>query len=649
MATSTCCDTCATPSNKSAEPSAETTLWKDAKFRFLLLALLIVLPFEVLSLKSIHLSPWIELPLFLGLIGWFGWPVFLSGLRSLTKLNFGNINLLMTIAVLGALYLGENEEAVIITILFALGEALEAYGVKRSQSALQSLVASTPKTAQLKNSNEKLPIEQIKVGDIITIFPGDQIPLDGEIIKGNSLIDESTITGEPLPRSKGEGDTVYAATFNGDGYLEIRVTKTSTDTTLAKIIQLTYESAEKKASSQKFIEQFSKYYTPSIIVLALLITIVPVFIYHQPLQPWLLRALSLLVIACPCALVISTPVAVFSAIGNATKKGILVKGGQFMESMGKIKAIAFDKTRTLTKGEPIVSDIIAFNGYRQEDVIACAAGMEVFSKHPVAKSITDKAKELKLDTHAFENFQSVMGKGVKGDCLVCTDRHHCLGARKFVAEEHPMEEEVLKKVDEFEAQGKTTIIMSTNGKVKGVIGITDAIRPESKDMIAALKKLGVHAAILTGDNKASAHYVAKALGIEEVRADLLPEGKVDELKKLQEQYGDTAMIGDGVNDAAALASATVGIAMGAVGSDIAMENADIALMTTNLELMPFLIRLGRKCREKIRFNITMAIVIKMLFIGLALSGHSNLALAIFADVGVTVLVILNSLRLFSYA
>lgn len=649
MATASCCDHCDVSPKKQIGSVSQTMLWKDAKFRFLFLALIIVLPFEFLSLKSIHLSPWIELPLFLGLIAWFGWPVFLSGIRSLLKLNFGNINLLMTIAVIGALYLGENEEAVIITILFALGEALEAYGVKRSQSALESLVESTPKTAQLKDSKEKLPIEQIKVGDIITVFPGDQIPLDGEIIKGNSLIDEATITGEPLPKNKGEGDTVYAATFNGDGYLEIRVTKISTDTTLAKIIHLTYESAEKKAASQKFIEQFSKYYTPSIIVLSLLITIVPVYIYHQPLQPWLLRALSLLVIACPCALVISTPVAVFSAIGNATKRGVLVKGGQFMEAMGKIKAIALDKTRTLTKGEPIVSDIIAFNGYSQEEVIACAAGMEVFSKHPVAKSITDKARELNLDTHAFENFQSVMGKGVKGDCLVCTDRHHCLGARKFVAEEHPMDEEVLKQVDAFEAQGKTTIIMSTDGKIKGVIGITDAIRPESKEMIATLKKLGIHAAILTGDNKASAQYVAKALGIEEVHAELLPEAKVEELKKLQEKYGDTAMIGDGVNDAAALASATVGIAMGAVGSDIAMENSDIALMTTNLELLPFLIRLGRACEGKIRFNVAAAIAIKLLFIALALSGHSNLALAIFADVGVTVLVILNSLRLYSFA
>ncbi len=648
MTTPACCDHCAAPKQLPAS-AQEATLWKDAKLRSLFLALAIVLPFEFLSFRSIHLSPWIELPLFLGLIAYFGWPVFLSGLKSLLKLNFSNINLLMAIAVLGALYLGENEEAVIITILFALGETLEAYGVKRSQSALQSLVESTPKTAQLKNAKEKTPIEQVKVGDIITVFPGDQIPLDGEIIKGTSLIDEATITGEPLPKNKGEGDVVYAATFNGDGYLEVRVTKTSNDTTLAKIIHLTYESAAKKTSSQKFIEQFSKYYTPAILVIAILITTIPVLVYHQPFQPWLLRALSLLVIACPCALVISTPVAVFSAIGNATRRGILVKGGQFMEAIGRVKAIAFDKTRTLTKGEPIVSDIIAFNGYSEEEVIACAAGMEVFSKHPVAKSITDKAKELKLNTHAFENFQSVMGKGVRGDCLVCTDRHHCLGARKFVAEEHPMEEEVLRKVDEFESQGKTTIVMSTHGKIKGVIGITDAIRPESKEVIAALQKLNVHAAMLTGDNKSSAQYVAMTLGIQEVRAELLPEAKVEAIRAMEGRYGDVAMIGDGVNDAAALATATVGIAMGAVGSDIAMENSDIALMTTDLNLLPFLVRLGRKCEGKIRFNVTAAILIKLLFIGLALSGHSNLALAIFADVGVTVLVILNSLRLFSYS
>lgn len=649
MATAACCDHCAAPTKKVTASAVELPLWKDAKFRFLFLALLVVLPFEALSLRSIHLSPWIELPLFLSLIAYFGWPVFLSGFRSLLRFNVGNINLLMTIAVIGALYLGENEEAVIITILFALGETLEAYGVKRSQSALQHLVSSTPKTAQLKGKEEKTPIEQIKIGDIITVFPGDQIPLDGEIVKGASLIDEATITGEPLPRNKGKGDTVFAGTFNGDSYLEIKVTKTANDTTLAKIIHLTYESSEKKASSQKFIEKFARYYTPTIIALAILIVAVPVLAYHQPFQPWLLRALSLLVIACPCALVISTPVAVFSAIGNATKKGILVKGGQFMEAMGKVKAIAFDKTRTLTKGEPVVSDVVAFNGYSQEEVLACAAGMEAFSKHPVAKSITDKAQELKLDTHAFENFQSVMGKGVKGDCLVCTDRHHCLGNRTFVGEEHEMAQEVLQKVDEFEAQGKTTIVMSTHGKIKGVIGVTDALRPESAQTIAALKKANIHSVMLTGDNRSSAQYVAKTLGIDDVRAELLPEAKVEAIQAMEKQYGDVAMIGDGVNDAAALATATIGIAMGAVGSDIAMENADIALMTTNLNLLPFLIRLGQKCQQKIRFNVAAAILIKLLFIGLALSGHSNLAVAIFADVGVTVLVILNSLRLYSYA
>jgi len=642
-----CCNTRAKPSEKSKESTSEVMLWSDTKFRFLLLALLVVLPFEFLSLRSIHISTWIELPLFLGLIGWFGLPVFQSGIKSLLKFNFGNINLLMTFAVLGALYLGENEEAVIITILFALGEALEAYGVKRSQSALQSLITSSPKTAQLKNNKEKTPIEMVRVGDIITVFPGDQIPLDGEIIKGSSLIDEATITGEPLPKNKNEGDSVFAGTFNGDGYLEIRVTKVSTDTTLAKIIHLTFESAEKKASSQKFIERFSKYYTPLILVASLLITIIPVLVYGQPLEPWFQRALNLLVIACPCALVISTPVAVFSAIGNATKKGVLVKGGQFMEAMGKVKVIALDKTRTLTKGEPVVSDVVPFNGYSKEEVLACAAGMESLSKHPVAKSIMDKARELKLDIHAFENFQSVTGKGVKGNCLVCTDKHHCIGNLKFISEEHAMDEEVIKKVEEFERQGKTTIIMSTHGKIKGVIGVTDAIRPESKSMILALQKANIHAAILTGDNRASAQYVAKALGIDDVRSDLLPEEKVEEILKLEQKYGDTVMIGDGVNDAAALATATVGIAMGAVGSDIAMENADIALMTTNLELVPFLIRLGQKCESKIQFNIAAAVIVKVLFITLALSGHSNLALAIFADVGVTVLVILNSLRLYS--
>ncbi len=645
-----CCNNCETSSPPKEEQSAvqHTSLLQNTKFRFLLLGLLIVVPFEILSILSIHMPPWIELPLFLTLIIAFGHAVFLSGLQSIVKFNFSNINLLMTVAIIGAMYLGELEEAVIIVVLFSLGETLEKYGIQRSQQALRALIDKAPKSALLKATNEKVPIESVEVGSIVIIKPGDQIPLDGIVTEGSSLIDEAAITGEPLPKNKRIGDTVFAGTHNGQGYLEVRVTKIAKDTTLAKIIDLTYKSAEKKSQSQQFIESFSRYYTPAVMGIAVLIVVIPVVFLGKPFTPWFTQALTLLLISCPCALVISTPIAVFSAIGNATRKGVLVKGGKFIEEMGKLKAIAIDKTRTLTKGEAVVSDIVPFNGYTENDVLACAAGMEAFSEHPIALSILQKAKEKGLAHHPFQNFQAVAGKGLRGECTVCTDKHHCMGSLRFITEEHSTEEKVLQKVSEFENQGKTTIVMSDQKTVKGVIGVTDEIRPESKQLINELKALGIKPVMLTGDNKASAWFVAEKVGIEEVKAELLPDEKVKELSRLLEQYKYVAMVGDGVNDAPALATASVGIAMGAIGSDLAIENADIALMNNNLAVLPFLVKLGKKTVETVRFNVTAAVGVKLLFLVLAVTGWSSLALAIFADVGMTLLVVVNSLRLYRF-
>lgn len=623
-------------------------LLKNNKFRSLIVTLLVVAPFEVLSFFSIHLPLWIELPLFFGIIIVFGRRVFISGIRSLVRLDFSNINLLMTIATFGAVYLQQFEEAVIIIILFALGDTLEEFGIERSQTALKELIEKTPKSAQIKGKEEKVPIEDIKIGEVIIIKPGDQIPLDGKVVKGSSLVDEATITGEPLPRNKYIGDFVYAGTLNSQGYLEVKVTKKAKDTTLSKIIDLTYKSAEEKSVSQKFIEKFAKIYTPSVVFAALLLVIIPVVFWGKPFNLWFTQALTLLIIACPCALVISTPITIFSAIGNATQKGVLIKGGRFIEEMGKVRAIAFDKTRTLTKGEPIVSDVVPFNDFAEEEVIACAAGMEAFSEHPIAKSILARAREKRVKIHQFANFQAVPGKGLKGECTVCFDKHHCLGNIKFVTEEHRVEEVVLKKVEEFEKQGKTTIVISDNKRVKGVIGVTDEIRKESKPLVENLLKLKITPVILTGDNKSSAKFIASKLGIEVVKAELLPDKKVEELSKLIRQYKHVAMVGDGVNDAPALATASVGVTMGAIGSDVAVENADIALMNDKLNMVTYLAGLGKKCVEKIRFNIASAVLVKFLFLFLAVGGLSNLALAIFADVGVTVLVILNSLRLYDY-
>lgn len=623
-------------------------IFKEKKFQYLVAALLSVLPLEALSFFSIHMPWFVEYPFFTILMVLFGRYVFKSGIESLFHLNFSDINLLMTIGVSGAVYLGQLEEAVIIVILFAVAEVLEEFGIKRSQKALEDLVDKTPKTALLKGKEEKIPIESVKIGDIIIVKPGDQVPLDGKVIKGVSLVDEATITGEPLPNNKTIGDLVYAGTLNGSGYLEFEVTKTAKDTTLAKIIDLTFAAAEKKSQAQQFIEKFASYYTPAVIFAALLIFAIPVLLLNQPVTPWLTQALTLLIISCPCALVISTPISIFSAIGNATKKGILIKGGRFLEEMGKIKAVAFDKTRTITKGEPIVSDVVPFNSFTKENVLACASGIESLSEHPLAKSIIKKAEELQLDSHKYSNFEAVPGKGVKGNCAVCVDKYHCLGTLKFITQEHKVEKQILKQVEKFEQEGKTTIIMTEGKKTIGVIAITDTIREESKATVDQLKKLGITSIILTGDNPSSAQFVASLIGIDNVKAALLPDQKVQEVDSLKRTYKYVAMIGDGVNDAPALTSSSVGIAMGAIGSDIAVENADIALMNNNLSLLPFLVALGRKTNNTIRINTAMAVGTKFIFLGLAVVGMSNLSLAIFADVGMTIVVVVYSLRLFHF-
>ncbi len=624
-------------------------LSKNKKFIWLLISLIIVLPFLVLSYFDKHLSIWIELPLFLIIAGAIGWKIFYSGLKSLARLKFSNINLLMTIAVIGAFYLRQFEEAVIIVILFSISENLEEFGIKRSQNSLKSLVEKSPKTATIKGRNKNIPIEDIKIDEVIIIKPGDIIPMDGIVSFGNSIVDESTITGEPVPKSKFISSPVYAGTQNGNGYLEIKVTKKAQDNTLSKIIELTYKAAEKKSSSQKFIEKFAKFYTPIVFGVAILLVLVPVFIFKQSFNNWFTQSLTLLIISCPCALVISTPVTVFSAIGNATKKGVLVKGGKYLEEMGRIKAIALDKTKTLTKGEPVVSDIITFNGFSRKDVLACAAGLESFSEHPIAKSIINKATQEGIDIHKFSDFKAVTGEGVTGICTVC-NHIDFLGNLNFITEQTGIKinKEIINKVNEFEKQGKTTILMSENHAVTGIITITDEIRKESKQLIKSIKNLEIIPVILTGDNKASAEFIANNLGIEKVKAGLLPQDKVKEIDDLKKEYNYVAMLGDGVNDAPALATASVGISMGAVGSDVAIENSDIALMNDNLLNIPFIIRLGKKSSNVIRFNIFGAIIIKLIFMVLALIGLSNLSLAIVADVGLTIFVVINGLRLFKF-
>ncbi len=623
-------------------------LIQNKKFKYLLIALVAVIPFEALSLSGKHLPYLIELAALGLIVVIFGRDVFKKGLMSLWELRFSSINLLMTIAVIGAVAIGELEEAAIVIILFSLGNVLEDFGISRSKSSLQDLVNKTPKQATLKNGTV-VSLTELVIDMIIIVKHGDIIPVDGTIVSGNSLVDESSITGEPLPKTKIIGDAVFAGSVASDGYLEVKVTKLSSESTLQKIINLTYDAAERKSNAQAFIEKFAQYYTPLILLSSILLVVIPVFIFHEPFQKWFIQALTLLIISCPCALVISTPVSVFSAVGNASRKGVVIKGGRFLEEMGKIKAIAFDKTRTITKGTPIVTDVIPFGDNTEQDVISCLSGLETFSEHPISKSIIAYAAEKKLNLHTFDSYKATSGKGVEGVCLVCTDSHRCAGTLAYMRDEHgAIDDSITKKAGELENQGKTIIFVSNGKEIKGIVGVSDEIKKDSARAIAELKKIGITPIMLTGDTAAPAQAVANNVGIEEVYASLLPEDKVARIQEIKKKYGSVAMVGDGVNDAPALATASVGIAMASAGSDVAIENADIAIMNDKLSALPELISIAQKSNGIIRFNIAFALITKIGFLGLAVSGNANLVMAIVADVGVTIFVVINSLRLYQY-
>jgi Cd2+/Zn2+-exporting ATPase len=625
--------------------SSKERMFKDPKFSWLILICVFVGVLEGLALIGMRAPPFIAIPLFSTIILAIGYQTLWHGLKALVALNFKSINALMLIAVAGAFYLGQYEEAAVVIALYTLAEKLEDIGIEKSQFALGDLIDRMPQIVWLKDASTPLPIDQINVGDIMLVKPFDTIALDGTVRSGFSHVDESPITGEPLPQDKSAGDAVFAGTSNKQGFLEVEVNKTKLNTTLHKVKELTLQATQNKAKTQKFIETFSQYYTPIIILLAFLWVLIPVTFFGQPFDIWLLKGLTLIVIACPCALVISTPICIYSAISNASTQGALIKSGRDLEAIGQIRAIALDKTRTLTWGKPIVSDVIATGSGTKQNLLECAAGIEIFSEHPLSTGIVEAAKKENLTFHPVKNFESFIGKGAKADCLVCSDAHHCIGKLAFISEEHHVPQEVIDIVDRMQAQGKTSIVIATHKEIEGVIALVDEIRPESRQLIEGIKQLNIQAVMLTGDHMASAQAVADAIGISEVRADLLPQDKVKAVADLVKQYGTVAMVGDGVNDAPALALAQVGISLGALGSDAALEAASIIVMHDRIDIIPFLIRLGRRTIQTIQFNTGLAIGIKLIFIALALAGLSNLALAIFADVGVTLIVILISLRL----
>lgn len=567
-----------------------------------------------------------------------------SAVQGLIKQRFLNISFLVVIASLGALYIGEYGEAAAVVFLFSLAEFFEEYGIERSRKAVEALLKRSPKIAYLLNG-DTVAVEDVVVGTVIAIRPGELIPLDGVVLKGDSAVDESAITGESIPTQKQEKSLVLAGTMNLQGYLEIEVQKISADSTFSKIVALVEKAQASRAPTQAFIDTFARYYTPSIVFASAVMVVVPVLLFGQDFDIWFYRALVLLVIACPCALVIATPVAIASSIGGASRNGILIKGGIYLEKLAKIKAIAFDKTRTLTYGRHVVTDVLVLGSHTKEEIIADAAGIEHFSSHPLAESILDYAKQHGIQSHAMKEYQNLAGKGGKAKCLVCNADNY-IGNKKLMQEYGITDDSFNSEIEHLEKEGKTVVLIAEGKTIIGAIGISDVIREEAKSVIERLKHDGIESIMLTGDNEHSAAYVASQTGIKNYFASLLPEEKLEHIKKLQTRYDTVGMVGDGINDAPSLVTAQVGFAIASGGTDIAIESSDVTLLSGNLNEVVSAIHRARKTMRIVRCNVALALGIKVVFLALAPFGLTNLVFAIAADSGMSIIVILNSLRLF---
>lgn len=556
-----------------------------------------------------------------------------------------DMNLLMTVAVCGAVVIGEWFEAATVAFLFAFSLTLESWSVGRARGAIEKLLDLTPTTVRvLENGQTKeLAPDAVLVGATFVVRPGERIPLDGEVVRGISDINQAPITGESIPVSKEPGSSVFAGTVNGTGALEIRSTKKSEDTTLAHIIRLVGQAQQSRAPSEQWVDRFARYYTPTVMALAVLVLLGPPLLFHQPFEPWIYQSLILLVIACPCALVISTPVSVVAALAASARQGVLVKGGSHLEAAGHLQAVAMDKTGTLTEGRPSVERIVGMNGHKEEDLLARAAAMEAHSDHPLAVAILEHAVGRNVVFEAASDLKVLPGKGATA---LLGGRQFWIGSHRLLEEGEQETPEVHEEMAQLSRTGKTVVVVGNETHVCGFIALSDRIRPESRLSIEALQSAGVkHIVMLTGDNEGTARAIGAEAGVSEVRAELLPEDKVEAIAALKKKYGSVAMIGDGINDAPAMGSATLGIAMGAAGSDTAIEAADIALMSDDLSKVPWLIAHSRRMLAIIRTNIVLSLAVKALFVGLTLVGHASLWSAIAADMGVSLLVISNGLRL----
>ncbi len=565
--------------------------------------------------------------------------------RSLISLR-PDMNLLMSVAVVGAVLIGEWFEGATVAFLFSFSLLLESWSVGRARRAIASLMDLSPPTAHLRGGGGEVrdvAPNDVPVGSTVIVRPGEKIPLDGRISKGASSVDQASITGESVPVEKESGGEVFAGTINGDGLLEIVTTKAADDTTLARIIKMVGDAGSKRSPSEKWVEKFAAVYTPVVMVVALLILLVPPLAFGGEWSVWLYRSLVLLVIACPCALVISTPVSVVASLAAAARNGVLIKGGVFVELPAHLKAIAMDKTGTLTQGAPKVVDVKPMNGHDEIELLARAGALELNSNHPLARAIVEEARRRQIAVSPADHFETIQGKGASG---VINGKAFWLGSHRYLEERGQETSEVHEQLQAMQEAGRTVVVVGNDAHVCGFITLADAIRDETKDAIRELHKAGVEKVVmLTGDNEGTAKAIAAEAGIDEVHAELLPEDKVAAVERLVKQHEYVAMIGDGVNDAPALARASLGLAMGAAGSDAAIETADIALMADDLSKLPWLIHHSRRTLSIIRQNIVFSLAVKGLFVILTFAGFASLWAAIAADMGASLLVIGNGLRL----
>ncbi len=631
-------------------------LWGRLESRMALLAGGLILASFFLSL--LNLPDWAPIALQLGALAVGLWPVARSAAVTLWVNRTFNINFLMTVAGIGAVIIGEYAEAASMIFLFALAEALEGFTTERARSALASLTDLTPTHAvKLSDGHETIqPVEEISVGDRILVRPGERIPLDGVILEGRSDINQAPVTGESIPVWKEPGDRLFSGTVNGNGRLVFEVTQLVADSTLHRIIELVTEAQEKRSRSQKFIDRFAQYYTPAMMILAVLLAALPPLLFNAPFfnladgtRGWLHRALALLVIDCPCALVISTPVTMVAGLTKAAREGVLFKGGIFLEKLGRMAAFAFDKTGTLTHGQPqvVARRDLECSGDGDcdacDDMLALAYALERHSTHPLAQAVITEAEKRGLTAcyPPAENLTTLGGRGLTG---LVQGRMMRIGSRRFFEEEHTIPPFVREWVLETEREGRTAMLLYDGQRVRGFIAVADTPREEARAVIQGLHALGRHTVMLTGDNPTVARAVGDRLGLNSIRADLLPEDKQAAVAELRQKFESVAMVGDGINDAPALAAADIGIAMGGVGSAQALETADVVLMADDIHKLPFAVRLSRFANRLIKENIVISLGSKLLVAILALLGYAPLWIAVLADMGVSLLVTMNGLR-----